>query len=507
MLKLNLRTYNKILKRSIKLAKTDYYQFSLKKYKNDIQGTWRIIKDILNKTQKKKSYPEHSLVDGKLIADKCIITDKFNSYFLQAGPNLASQIVAPENKSFKDYLISPCETKFKFSNVTVECTSNVINNLKTKTSCGEDGLSVKLLKLINNDICSSITLIINQSFMSGIFPEQLKIAKVIPIFKKGDASIFSNYRPISILPAISKVFEKIMSNQLHKHFKINKLYCDSQYGFRENHSTEFASLELINRILLAMDKGEIPFSIFIDLSKAFDTLDHDILLFKLRYYGLENIALKLFHSYLSNRKQYIKLEDVVSKVSPISTGVPQGSILGPLLFLVYMNDIATCTSLFQTIMYADDTTLVGNLSTFDNDDDTGKTINERINNELELLNDWLKLNRLSLNEAKTKFMLFHSPTKEIPRITIRMNNIELEPTSDFNFLGIIINKHLKWNAHIDKISNNIARTNGIINRLKYYLPCNVLLNIYNCLILPHLYYGILAWGYETSRIFKLKKYH
>ena len=213
-----------------------------------------------------------------------------------------------------------------------------------------------------------------------------------------------------------------------------------------------------------MDKGEIPFSIFIDLSKAFDTLDHEILLFKLRYYGLENIA------------QYIKLEDVVSKVSPISTGVPQGSILGPLLFIVYMNDIATCTSLFQTIMYADDTTLVGNLSTFDNDDDTGKTINERINNELELLSDWLKLNRLSLNEGKPKFMLVHSPTKEIPRITIRLNNIELEPTSDFNFLGIIINKHLKWNAHIDKISNNIARTNGfepLFKRLNLLKICDI----------------------------------
>ena len=210
----------------------------------------------------------------------------------------------------------------------------MINNLKTKTSCGEDVLSVKLLKLINDDICSSTILIINQSFMSGIFHEQLKIAEVIPIFKKDDASIFSNYRLVSILPAISKVFEKIMFNQLHKHFKLNKLYCNSQYGFRENHSTEFASLEPIDRILLAMDKGEIPFSIFLDLSKAFDTFDQQILIFKLRYYGVEDIALKLFHSYLSNRKQYIQLEDVVSKVSPLSTGVPQDSILGPLLFLV-----------------------------------------------------------------------------------------------------------------------------------------------------------------------------
>ena len=288
-LKINLRTYNKILKRNIKQAKKAYYQEAFQKHKNDIKSTWRIIKDILNKSEKQKNYPDTFLVDGKLISDKLIIAKQFNSYFSNIGQNLASEIIAPNNKSFTDYLIAPCGIGFNFVNVTVTDVMKIIDNLQAKTSSGVDGLSVKLLKLIKDDLASSITLIINQSFQSGIFPDQLKIAKVISIFKKDDSAKLDNYRTISILPAISKVFEKIIFNQLQEHFITNKLFCDGQYGFRERHSTELAALEqlLIDRIVLAMDKGETPFSIFIDLSKAFDTLDHKILIHKLKYYGVE----------------------------------------------------------------------------------------------------------------------------------------------------------------------------------------------------------------------------
>ena len=216
-----------------------------------------------------------------------------------------------------------------------------------------------------------------------------------------------------------------------------------------------------------------------------------------------DIMISFYQSCLRNRFKYVQLGDVESELRLIHTSVPQDSILGPLLCLIYINDVANFSNLFQTIMYADDITLVANLSTFCIYNGINIYIN--LNNELALLSDWLKLNRLSLNGRKIKLMMFHTPQKVVPRSILKMNNIELEPTTDFNFLGIIINKHLSWKKHINKISINIARTTGIICNLNQVLPCSVLLTIYNSLILPHLNYGILAWGYDTTRIFRLQK--
>ena len=192
---------------------------------------------------------------------------------------------------------------------------------------------------------------------TGIFPDKLKIDKVVPIYKKGENTQFCNYRPIFLLPAISKVIEKIMYSQLDNFFKTQKHLYENQYGFRTEHSTEFSALELADRVITCMDHNETPINIYLDFSKAFDALYHEILFTKLQYYGIHGTSLELVKSYITNRKQYVEIEDTKSKMLDISTGVPQGSILGPLLFIIYVNDFALSSEKFKCVMYADDTTL------------------------------------------------------------------------------------------------------------------------------------------------------
>ena len=275
-----------------------------------------------------------------------------------------------------------------FENVDEDTVRKTIQTLPSKNSCWLDGISSKLIKIIEPAIIKSLTLLINQVLNTGIFPDELKIAKVIPIFKKDDPILFKNYRPISLLSTISKIIEKIIFTQLSLYFNENKVIFDNQYGFRPRHSTEYAALELVDRIITQMDIKEVPINIFLDLSKAFDTIDHTILLAKLRYYGIHDTALLLLKSYLNNRKQYVEFEDTKSEILPITVGVPQGSILGPLLFIIYINDFSEASSIFKFIMYADDTTLLSSLAYFGNDIETKEYL---INAELSNVIEWLNL--------------------------------------------------------------------------------------------------------------------
>ena len=309
---------------------------------------------------------------------------------------------------FSSYLRNASVTNFTFTYTNSDEVLTLINGLKPKHSSGHDEISSKLLKDIGVVIAPTLSVIVNQLLCTGVFPDKLTIAKVIPLVKKGDESLVENYRPISLLPSISKVFERIIFNQLYKYLDDNNLLFGSQYGFRKHHSTELAAVELIDRIYETMDQGDISISILLDLSKAFDTLDHSILLNKLEYYGVKDNASRWFSSYLTGRYQYVDMDGVRCEISYIKTGVPQGSILGPLLFILYVNDMHTISEKFTFITYADDTNLTCPLVslTFDQEH-TIDSISLGIDNEMKKVTDWLAVDKLPRNVSKTQYMLFH----------------------------------------------------------------------------------------------------
>ena len=481
----NLRVYNRILKRLIREAKRNFYNNKFDKYKCDSKKTWSTINEIMNKNNSKKNV-DYFIINQNKISDKNIITNHFNNYFSQIGPSMASNIPHIPDCTFTNYLTTHIDTEFKFNLITENQTVTAIDSLYSKSSSGHDGISTYILKKLQPVITKPLTLIINQSINTGIFPDRLKLAKIIPIHKKNDLHVIENYRPISLLPAISKVFEKIIFYQVSQYFLKNNYLCESQYGFRQNFSTEHAILEIVDRVACELDRGNTPIAIFLDLSKAFDTLNHTILLAKLRYYGFHESTLNWFRSYLFGRSHYVEIDQITSSTVPNTVGVPQGSILGPLLFTIYINDIQYSSDYFQFIKYADDTTLFNNMILQDYD---------IINHELNKVNHWLCVNKLSLNPQKTKYIVFRNKNKIIENsIEVKLQNCLIEQVQNFNFLGITINQHLTWNDHIGVISNKILRSITILNRLKHYLPVYTLKVLYNSLILSQLTYGILAWG-------------
>ena len=232
------------------------------------------------------------------------------------------------------------------------------------------------------------------------------------------------------------------------------------------------------------------------MSKAFDTLNHDILLDKLAFYGISGINKDLFKCYLSNRKQYVQFNGKDSHMFHIRTGVPQGSILGPLLFLIYINDFVNSSKLFHFIIFADDTTVISKTD----------VVNDKIiNQELGKLLLWLQLNKLSLNISKSKCIFFHQPQKKCTKPAIKIDGNTIDSVDSFNFLGLIINNNLKWDHHINHIAAKISRSMGILTRLRHSLPFDVILLLYNSLILPHMNYGLLAWGHQHDKISLLQK--
>ena len=500
-IRINIKTYNTIIKRLIRKQKREYIANKFDEHKSNIRRTWQLINDVMGR-DKKDATSDVFIINREEISDPKIIANHFNDFFLNIGCTGDD-----DEHGYKNYLIGEhLYDDFKYNVLNNQHTTSIISHIKTKYSYGYDGISSALIKIIIHEITPSLTLIINQCLTTGIFPDKLKIGKIVPVYKKGNNKLIDNYRPISLLPTISRIFETAIYSQLYEYIEHHHIINDSQYGFRKAHSTVYTATELIDRLTYKLDNKKIPFNIYIDLSKAFDTLNHSILLSKLHYYGIRNTALTLLKSYFTNRKQYCDYKGTSSNMLLIHKGVPQGSILGPLLFILYVNDFYLSSNKFTFLMYADDTTLLSTYDTFHTNTDTDiATIQRNINEELLRVTTWLSRNKLLINTTKTKMTVFHTQQKHISYPDVIINNSHVEIVDDFKLLGITVNKHLKWNTHIENTAIKVSKYIGVLNRLKHTLPPRILYTLYNTLILPHFNYGLILWGHDNTRLHKLQK--
>ena len=482
----------KFVAKHIKKAKLAYYDKYFKKYSDDGRKQWQMINQLLNRKSKAKSNITKLRYDDNTITNSDEIAQTFNNFFCNVAQRLKD-----ENQSHPPG-DGPPETTLKGSQRSrivmqdadcsvfeIECH---INSLKNKAT---SDLAIQPLKYVSKTIAPVLQHLISSSFLQGIFPTKLKRAKVIPLHKGGSPVELGNYRPISLLSCFSKVYEKIMHKRLTTFLDKNKIIFKSQYGFRAGHSCEHALLEAQYKLNMALDKKQIAALLLIDFSKAFDMVDHDILLNKLEHYGVRGQNLSWFRTYLTGRSQYVHVNGRNSGDMVLNYSVPQGSILGPLLFILYINDLPQVCNLAEYIFYADDANIIITADSYDN-------LKTKVDTVLRKINDWVSSNGLKLNIKKTKYMIFTNRHNINSDLDIYLNGVKIEHTNHERFLGVMIDTNLSWNLHMNILASKISRNAGLIYRLKGLVPESVLKTLYNSFIQSHLNYCSSIWGLGTK---------
>ena len=482
--------YRKILKHSIKSVKKKFYHNQFDNVKGDLKKTWTLINQLRGKV-KEKIKPSF-IINDTVIKNRRIIANEFNNYFVSIATRMNDSTV------YGNVPISPIPEFTTFTSSRMvnsiflkDCTYIEIENIIQGFQNGKaSDISIQVIKKCSTKISLHLSYYFNMFMKKGIFPDILKIGKVTPVYKKGDKQIFENYRPISTLPIIGKIFEKIIYSRLYSFLASKGILYGNPFGFRKGHSTTHALHFSVENILEALDSKKHVIGIFIDLSKAFDTIDHVKLMTKLENYGIRGSCYKLLESYISNRTQYTSVLDENSEPLEVRYGVHQGSVLGPLLFLIYTNDITNSATNGNFVLYADDT----NIFIVDS---TRENAYIKTNEMLRNIHLYMLSNQLHINMNKCNYMYFDADkTCARTRIlhTLSINGIVIKQVPHTKFLGIILDDNHTWLPHIEYLNNKLISCIGAIKCIKQSLPKIYYLNIYHTLFGSHLTYGISVWG-------------
>ena len=472
---------------AVRSAKATFYQSAFRQSNNNMKKNWNLLKSLLG-TNKTKNDIEKITVDGHMYSDPTGVANQFNNYFCSIADDIAAEL--PTVTGMPVSYIHQINNSFFLSPVTIDEIDIIINSLKN-TNTGLNSIPVKIFKQLTPLLVPTICMLINISFSKGIFPNVLKIARITPVFKKGDRQVCGNYRPIASLPFLSKVYERSIANRLVGYLDKYSILHYAQFGFLKGKSTSDAIHYLTDFIYKNLNEYKYTINVQIDLRKAFDTVDHCIFLDKIVKYGIRGLPHELMKSYLTNRYQYVSINGNISELKAITIGVPQGSILGPIFFLIFINDLPNCSNVLKSTLYADDTTLSIAHSNFN-------TASNLLNTELKLVHKWTIENRLTINIDKTELMIIANRSLNLLGNEISLGGKYLQYTECSMFLGIKLDNKLKFADHIKFIVNKLSKSIGIFAKIKNKLPLNSRLNYYYSFVYPFITYNVIIWGKAYS---------